>query len=95
MSVRNEPDVVIACGCITTPMGAVKEIGGKEEQLCPGEHGWQKILREATLYERFAYHEFGTSAPKRRNRSTSKRLLAMSGGSSETKRSRPANEVLF
>lgn len=108
MNARNEPDVVIECGCITTPMGAVKPIGGKEVQLCPKGHGcdnhipakhecaaWHRVLREATLYERFAYHEFGTPATKRRRRGASSELLAMLGSDSTSKRSRPADNVLF
>lgn len=93
---RTESDVVLACGCIETPYGAVKEIGGKEEQLCPHEHGWQKILREATLYERFAYHEFRMAAAKRRSKSTPSRVLNMLGSATDkTNRTRPENGVLF
>lgn len=95
---RAENDVVLACGCITSPYGAVKELGSakKEEQLCPKEHGWQVIKREATLYERFAFHEFGLSAAKRRNSKSSEQVLTMLRGDKSTSGwARPENGVLF
>jgi hypothetical protein len=64
-----ERDVVLNCGCVTTPHGATKLIGDKyEEQACEKHDGWYRILRIATAYERFAFYECGQPATKRASR---------------------------
>jgi hypothetical protein len=89
--------VVIACGCITLEYGYVQQLGSRDkEQLCPKEHGWQKILREATIYERVRFHFDGIPASKRRSSKAPDWVRAMSGSdNTKASRSRPEDGLLF
>jgi len=69
-----EKDVVLKCGCVTSPHGAVnrKLEGDKwEEQYCEHHVGWFRMVRDASVYDQFRFYFYGIPAPAR---STSKSL---------------------
>lgn len=84
---RTEPDVVLGCGCVAqgwpeiSVLGETKRYGICETHINgPGKWGLQRILREASVYERILFREYGTPAAKRRSKRTHSGLPAMPTG---------------
>lgn len=99
-----EKDVVLECGCVRSVWGAVRVLGsgGKWYQDCPehedgkGKWGMQRILREASVYERAGFHFRGLPAPKRRSTKAPEWVRTMPGNSpAKARRNGPTDSTLF
>ena len=48
---RRNTEIVSECGCVLLPESVLLVLGGKNRSvLCP-EHGWQYVIRAATMRE--------------------------------------------
>lgn len=51
-AVREPGDVITECGCVCVPWPVFHILGVKGKDVLCNKHGWQRVVRPATPYER-------------------------------------------
>ena len=87
----HEKDVVLKCGCLGTPYGAINtKLEGKNQEIqyCERHEEWVRIIRDATECERFRFYFYREAIPTRKTKQALGDVLAMPVGNTVQKSNR-------